>query len=179
MPARPCTPETGAPTDLGTPIDGPGHQFRRGVDQPDYVRLLRQIASFDHAALQTAVTRRAMFYGFHPQQVSSQPSETKAVEPIPAHLGSFRGPRPSPGIPFRSLHAWTLKSRPQASQPMADCAQSENVSGCPVAPSIHGTPPPAARKNTPVGAAAELPRGVAGVRLAVAVHPSMNLFRSS
>lgn len=84
--------------------------------------------------------------------------------------GACADPRVEPV--FRSLHAWTLKSRPQASQPMADCAQSENVSGCPVAPSIHGTPPPAARKNTPVGAAAELPRGVAGVRLAVAVHGS-------
>jgi hypothetical protein len=179
MPGRPYPREAGAPTDPGSaPVGGHGDQFRRGVDQLDYVRLLRCFASFDRAALHPSVTQRATLYGFHPQRVSSQPSETKAVEPIPAQLGSFRGrDRPwgsrlrrlhhecrgdgaevSPGHcadrrvepVFRSLHAWTLKSRPQASQPMADCAQSENVSGCPVAPSIHGTPPPAARKTPPL-----------------------------
>ncbi len=37
MPGRPCTPETGAATDhADAPVDGHGHQFGRGVDQPDY-----------------------------------------------------------------------------------------------------------------------------------------------
>ncbi len=37
---------------------GPGHQFRRGLDQPDLRRLLRRFASFGRAALRASVTRR-------------------------------------------------------------------------------------------------------------------------
>ena len=37
MPGRPCTPEAGAATDpASASVDGHGHQFRRGVDQPDH-----------------------------------------------------------------------------------------------------------------------------------------------
>ena len=37
MPGRPCTPEAGAETDSASArVDGHGHQFGRGVDQPDY-----------------------------------------------------------------------------------------------------------------------------------------------
>ena len=37
MPGRPCTPGAGAANDSArAPVDGHGHQFDRGVDQPDY-----------------------------------------------------------------------------------------------------------------------------------------------
>ena len=71
MPGRPCTPEAGVPTEpASAPVDRHGYQFRRGVDQPDYARLLRQIASFDRAVLQASVTRRATLYGVRPLLVS-------------------------------------------------------------------------------------------------------------
>ena len=71
MPGRPCTPGAGAASDLAcVPVDGHGHRFRRGVDQPDYVRLLRCFGSSGRAAL--PVTRGATSYGFNPQLVSSR-----------------------------------------------------------------------------------------------------------
>ena len=37
MPSRPCIPEAGAATDSADArVDGHGHRFGRGVDQPDY-----------------------------------------------------------------------------------------------------------------------------------------------
>ena len=68
MPGRPCAPEAGAAKDLAiADADGHRHRFRLGVDQRDYVRLLRCFASFVRAALHASVTRKAALYGFHPQ----------------------------------------------------------------------------------------------------------------
>ncbi len=89
MPGRPCAPESGAANDLASAhVAGHGHRFRLGVDQPDYLRLLRCFASFAPAALHASVTRRAASYEFHPSWVSLQPSGTRSVE---------RDPRPSRG----------------------------------------------------------------------------------
>ena len=74
MPGRPRTPEAGAPAEpASAPVDGHGHQFRRGVDQPDYVRLLRCFASLDRTARHASVTRRVASYGFHLPGVDAPP----------------------------------------------------------------------------------------------------------
>ena len=37
VPGGPCTPKAGATTDAASaPVNGHGHRFGRGVDQPDY-----------------------------------------------------------------------------------------------------------------------------------------------
>lgn len=88
MPGRPCTREAGAPTEpASAPVDGHGHQFRRGVDQPGYVRLLRCFASFDRDGLHPSVTQRATSYGFHLQWVSIKPG----AEAADAHNAPTRG----------------------------------------------------------------------------------------
>jgi len=71
MPGRPCTPESGAANDLASAhVAGHADWFRLGVNQPDYLRLLRCCDSFARAVLRASVTRRAAYYGFHPQMVS-------------------------------------------------------------------------------------------------------------
>ena len=84
MPGRPCALEAGAANEpASADVAGHGHRFRLGVDQPDYLRLLRFFASFARAALRASVTRRAASYESHPTLVSSQPSETTAGEAGP------------------------------------------------------------------------------------------------
>ena len=105
LPGHLCTHEAGAATDpASAPVDGHGHRFRRGVGQPDYVRLLRCFASSYRVALHPLVTRRAISCGFHPQWVSVHPSGTKASEADPRpSQGSFGG-RDRPQGPDRRLH---------------------------------------------------------------------------
>ena len=92
MPGRPCTPEAGAANDpASADVDGHGHRFRLGVDQPDYARLLRCFASFAGAALHASVTRRAASYGFDTQSVSIRPGGRRTA-PIPGSFGG--GDRP-------------------------------------------------------------------------------------
>ena len=94
MPGHPCTPEAGAATDpASAPVDGHGHRFRRGVDQPDYVRLLRCFASFDRVALRPSVTRRATLYGFGPQWVSIRPGGRRPPEADRANLTAEPSPK--------------------------------------------------------------------------------------
>ena len=91
MPGRPCTPEAGAANDLASAhVAEHWHRFRIGVDQADYLRLLRCFDSFARAVPHASVTRRAMYYGFHRQMVSIQPSGTKAgdVDPRRSQGGS-------------------------------------------------------------------------------------------
>lgn len=84
MPGRPRTPEDGALTEpASAPVDGHGHQFRRGVDYPAYVCFLRCFASLDPAALRASVTQREVFYGFDPQSVSIQPGGPKGSDAHP------------------------------------------------------------------------------------------------
>ena len=93
-----CAPEAGAATDpASVPVEGHGHRFRRGVDQPDYVRLLRCFASFDRVALHPSVTRRGALYGLHPRLVSIDPSGTKVSEADPRPSQRSFGAGPSPG----------------------------------------------------------------------------------
>ena len=75
MPGHPCTSEAEAATDSAdVPVDGHGHQFGRGVDQPDYASPPAfRLVWYD--ALHAPVTRRTTFYGFHPQLVSIQPGD--------------------------------------------------------------------------------------------------------
>ena len=113
MPDRPCAPEAGAANDrTSAHVAGNGHRFRLGVDQPDYLRLLRCFG-FARAARRASVTRRASHYGFHPQLVSIQP-EPKAAE---ADSGPCRelpgtepsawfGPGASPRIPSQTVRRW-------------------------------------------------------------------------
>lgn len=74
MPDLPCTPEAGAVNGpASADVAGHWHRFRLGMDQPGYLRLLRFFASFARAGLHASVTRRAAYYGFHPQLVSIRP----------------------------------------------------------------------------------------------------------
>ena len=174
MPGRPCSPEAGAATDpASAPVGGHGRQFRRGVDQPAYARLLRCFASFDLAGLHPSVTQRAALYGFHPQWVSTRPSRTRAAEanPRPSH-GSFGGGTPSPRSESRASSRmpsgtvrpcprgklnWcfgvsmlgTLKDRLQGSQPFGNVQMSQDVSGRFGRYPGHRMPSPIGRKSAP------------------------------
>ena len=72
MPGRPCA---GKPKrrliPASAPVGGNGHQFRRGVDQPE----LRVSSGVSHRLVvlpfHASVTRRAASYGFDPELVSS------------------------------------------------------------------------------------------------------------
>ena len=108
-------------------VAGHGHRFRLGVDQPDYLRLLRCFASFAPAALHASVTRRAASYAFHPLWVSIQPS------------GKARAcPRGRVEQRLRWLHAWNAeeplasKSTRRKSPTVPDRSRScQNVSTSP------------------------------------------------
>ena len=78
-----------------TNVNGHGHGFRLGVDQPDYARLLRCFASFARDALHASVTRRAASYESHPSWVSIQPRSRRQRRRIPAHVESISGAEPS------------------------------------------------------------------------------------
>ena len=178
MSGRPCTPEAGAANDpASADVDGHGHRFRLGVDQPDYARLLRCFASFARAALHASVTRRAALYGFHPPWVSIQPSGTKAAEADPrASQGpSGAGPSPRTGseassrMPSGEGRPWspremltcvlnwcfgvsmprTVKGRLQGSQPLGNALMSQDVSGCLGRYPGHRVPSPMGRKSAP------------------------------
>ena len=181
MPGRPCTLEAGAANDLARAhVAGYGHRLRLGVDQTDYLRLLRFFASMlGRAPLHPSVTRRAAFYESHPSWVSIQPRSRRQGRPIPAHVASFRGLNrphgsdrelhrecrgrrcggvhrgradPRVELVLRRLHAWTLKDWSWGSQPGGNAPLSQNVSGCFRTCQSHRTPPPAAGRNAPVGA---------------------------
>ena len=181
MADRPCTPEAGAANDLAsTHVAGHRHRFRLGVDQPDYLRLLRcSLRCFGRAALHPSVTRRATFYESHPSWVSIQPRSRRRRRPIPAHVESLRGPNrphgadrelhhecrgrrcggvhrgcadPRVELVFRRLHAWTLPDRPRGSQPVGNVPLCQDVSG-----RVGRCPGcrmrlPTARRNSTVGA---------------------------
>lgn len=98
MPGRPCTREAGALTYPGSAlVGGHGDRFRRGVDQLDYLRLLRCFASFDRAALHASVTRRAASYGFHLRWVSSCLFRLRG-QIRPPMRGTLRSESPCPTV---------------------------------------------------------------------------------
>ena len=178
MQGRPSTPEAGVPNDLASAhVAAHGHRFRLGVDQPDYLRLLRCFASMlGRAALHPSVTRRAASYESHPSWVSIQPRSRKQRRPIPAHVESLRGPNRPRGADrelhrecrgsrcggvhrgcvdrrvervFRRLHTWTLTDRSRGSQPVGNVPSCQNVPGRFRRCKSHRTPPPAACPNAP------------------------------
>ena len=106
MPDRPCAPEAGAANDLASAAaDGHGHRFRLGVDQPDYLRLLRCFGAFARAVLHASVTRGAVYYGFHRQMVSlrlasGSDNATSDVRRRRVH-GQVGGPERPLGSPAR------------------------------------------------------------------------------
>ena len=193
MPGRPCTPEAGAANDLASAhVAGYGHRFRLGVDQPDYLRLLRSFASMlGRAALHPSVTRRAASYESHPSWVSIQPRSRRQRRPISAHVESFRGPNrphgsdrelhrecrgrqcggvhrgcadPRVELVFRRLHAWTLKDRSRGSQPVGNVLLCQDVSGRVRGCQSHRTPPPAAGRTLRLGLLWVQCRPYSGVR---------------
>ena len=181
MPGRPCTPEAGAANDLASAhVAGHGHRFRLGMDQPDYLRLLRCFGSCARAALHASVARRAEHYGLHRQMVSIQP-QPKAAEADSSPCRELPGMGPSarfglgasPRIPwqalrrcprrcadprvelvFRRLHSWTLDRRPPASQPAGRRPLFNSVQGRSITSSSQMGPSPTGRKNTPVAPSA-------------------------
>ena len=97
-----------------TAADGHGQRFRLGVDQPDYLRLLRCFGSFALAALHASGTRRATYYGSHRQMVSirlasGSDNATSEVRRRRAH-GQVGGPERPPGSSARG-RSWRVLSR--------------------------------------------------------------------
>ena len=84
-----CTANDTANADVA----GNEHRFRLGVDQPDYVQLLRCFVSFAGAVLHSSVTRRAASYEFHPTSRSeaiSHPIQAAATRHMPEDCPAFR-----------------------------------------------------------------------------------------
>ena len=63
-----------------------GHQFGRGVDQPDY-SFSSGVSPLGRAIGHAPVTRRAIPYGFDPQLVSIEPRGGTPPVPIRTHFG--------------------------------------------------------------------------------------------
>lgn len=104
MPGRPCTPGAGAANDLASAdVAGHGHRFRLGVDQPDYLRLLRffvatpPVLRFDACSCPPSpfgdpkgdILRVSSASGFNPA------SEPKVAEADPGQCRELSGAEPS------------------------------------------------------------------------------------
>ena len=166
MPARPCTPESGAVNDFASAhVAGHGHRFRLGVDQPDYLRLLRFFDSFARAVLHASVTRRAAYYGFHRQLVSirlASGSDNAAEDGLTVRSEDRSAPSDPPhggdhGAFFRELHARTLENRSWGSQLVGEILHSKAFQGVPGRD-------PGCRKPPPEAVGGSSPTGLAGVR---------------
>ena len=128
----PCAPEAEAANDpVIADVDGHWHRFRLGVDQPDYVRLLRCFASFARAALHASVTRRATSYGSHPQSVSIQSRGDEGRRCRSASISaSPRGRSPIHPSRFERLRAvgrrprWTPRLAVAAAHPCGNGEES-------------------------------------------------------
>ena len=101
------------------PVGGNGHQFRRGVDQPE----LRVSSGVSHRLVvllfHASVTRRAASYGFDPQRVSIQPGAGRRQRLVQ------RPCRRSPGDPAKGMvrgnrHPDEARVPPIICEPAAD-----------------------------------------------------------
>ena len=101
------------------PVGGNGHQFRRGVDQPE----LRVSSGVSHRLVvlpfHASVTLRAASFGFDPQRVSIQPGAGRRQRLVQ------RPCRRSPGDPAKGMvrgnrHPDEARVPPRICEPAAD-----------------------------------------------------------
>jgi len=145
MPGRPCTPEAGAANDLDSAhVAGHGHGFRLGVDQPDYLRVLRCFASMlGRVALHPSVTRRAASYESHPSWVSIQPrSRTAEADPGPCRELPGAGPTARFGSGASPRMQWKTVRR----CPSGMCRPARRT-GASASPCLDADGPPAGKST--------------------------------